>query len=641
MAFRQPQQRPAPARQVSFSTPAVTTEAVAPSSPQRSRRPVLEESQEWILFSPDCAVQSQGSQSQTSHTPRTTNFSRASDFGSLETGVRSDQIGERDDQDDDGNLTCQGTEIEDEDEAELDSLDDGLHAFHAPSSPRLIYQSGETVLPMHDGLGTFPSSYNHAAEGMQEQLWQFERFNPHRRRARRRSSVQKRLDAMEEEEHSRGLDKAEERRLRIEKWRMEQSKAVLEEIERETRRRQRRMSRMSGVPSERAVSGATDSGTGVPRQQSVAEPTAGLKAGEKEETESFWQRITRRVIRDLIGLDDSTLSVIFGEELPSELSATPTQASPLGVRTEQSSPTTHPGMAWERRLLERIARELGILVHEIFEHDGAFSTYARAGHIQPSAALPTTLPKPTPARTIPLPAQSSAGSRYQSANLAASEALFAPTLQPNLTATDASLWGIEEEPLTTMTQPITAQTTADATQQDAEYWQRDLDINTIFTYLRNRFSSRPYSPAQNPPSAALQPQRPNAASTQTLGPLPASWTTDPTNPTNPTNPIKPSASAAHHPLVSRAAERSAQRRRESILRRHQNYLLSTTGNHLAAAVAAGRVRSSSSCASQSTKRSRRSASAGSRKFWDFPGGSGSAVSAVSVGASDAGGWGEV
>ena len=57
------------------------------------------------------------------------------------------------------------------------------------------------------------------------------------------------------------------------------------------------------------------------------------KSEEQEPSESWWQRITRRVIQDLIGLDENTLSVIFGEELvggPTP-TATPTQSSPIAA----------------------------------------------------------------------------------------------------------------------------------------------------------------------------------------------------------------------------------------------------------------------------------------------------------------------
>ena len=90
------------------------------------------------------------------------------------------------------------------------------------------------MLPAHDGLGSFQASSQLA----QDQLWQHEQYNPQRReqalpRHRRRSSVQHHLDTVNEQEAHVERDRWQ----RIEQWRMDQSRALLQEIERETRRR--------------------------------------------------------------------------------------------------------------------------------------------------------------------------------------------------------------------------------------------------------------------------------------------------------------------------------------------------------------------------------------------------------------------
>src|SRR5699024_6070512 len=98
------------------------------------------------------------------------------------------------------------------------------------------------VLPTHDGLGSFQAS----SQTVQDQLWQHEQYNPQRRpelRLRRHSSVQRQLDMVAEQEQMTNAER--ERWQRIEKWRMEQSRALLQEVERETRRRRRRTSRAS------------------------------------------------------------------------------------------------------------------------------------------------------------------------------------------------------------------------------------------------------------------------------------------------------------------------------------------------------------------------------------------------------------
>jgi hypothetical protein len=191
MAFRQ-QVRPQSSRQIPQHAPEPASE-VATSS-QQLKRP-LEASEEWILFSPIAPSTTARTQTtSTERTPRTAGLSRFSEFGSLDTAAQSDQ---------DGDVgTFLGTE------EELDSLDDGLHAFHEPSeygapASRLL-QSGETVLPTHDGLGEFQPDAT-----MQEHMWQFER--PRRRAVRRRSSVQRHFTTLDETEE---VNQEQDRRIK-------------------------------------------------------------------------------------------------------------------------------------------------------------------------------------------------------------------------------------------------------------------------------------------------------------------------------------------------------------------------------------------------------------------------------------------
>ena len=175
---------------------------------------------------------------------------------------------------------------------------------------------------------------------------------------------------------------------RIEKWRLEQSKAVVDEIEKETRRRRRRMSKMSGISRVTEVSAIPESimAQSEPGENPIIyEEPEMVKSEEQEPSESWWQRITRRVIQDLIGLDENTLSVIFGEELvggPTP-TATPTQPSPLDSAGAAESRVTFRDHdhSWEVKLMERIAKELGVLVHQLSEHEGAFTTYQQMQHL--------------------------------------------------------------------------------------------------------------------------------------------------------------------------------------------------------------------------------------------------------------------
>ncbi|KAF2272148.1 uncharacterized protein EI97DRAFT_235139 [Westerdykella ornata] len=586
MAFRQ-SVRPQPSRQISIQPPSPEVGPVA--SPQRKR--ALEESEEWVLFSPGApSTIARTHTTSTERTPRTAGLSRFSDFGSLDTAARS--------QDDDG-ITIHGTE-----EGELDSLDDGLHAFHEPSeygavAGRLL-QSGETVLPAHDGLGTFQPDMT-----TQEYLWQFERQAARRPRARRRSSVQRRLDALESAEE---LNQDQESRLRIEKWRLEQSKALLEEIEKETRRR-RRLSIASGA---RASTKGThrDTHTSLSRRAQSATDDQSVSSEESTESLSFLERLTRRVIRGLMGIDEDTLSVIFGESLPQEATLA-TEEHPPTSTSGQPSPSldgsSSPADSWEYRLLERVARELGILVSQLSEHPGAFSTYRRT-QAMPEYAGHTSIIRNPALGDDTLPSTTS-----PSSPTAPSTSVFSPQ-QVASHYSEASLWGIEEEP---EVDPLDSFRTPAAHVVDAaedlarerEYWERELDVKMVFNFLVQRFSSRRPSVSSQHEANSGSPSRRRHSST-TAGAN-----------TEALSARRAAVIRQHHPLVGNA-ERSLPtssshvrdaRRRDSLYRQHLHHPIAARGHTL---------RSSSSCASQSTKKSKHSAT-GSRNYWDLGGSVGS------------------
>jgi hypothetical protein len=583
MAFRQ-QQRPKSSRQISYNAPEPAPDAAAAS--QQLKRP-LEASEEWILFSPTAPSTTARTQTtSTERTPRTAGLSRFSEFGSLETAAQSE---------DGDNGTFLGTE------EELDSLDDGLRAFHEPSdygaSASRLVQSGETVLPTHDGLGEFLTDAT-----TQEHMWQFEQSR--RRTTRRRSSVQRHFSILDQVDEG---NQEQERRQRIEKWRLEQSKALLEEIEKETRRR-RRMSTLSASRS-RIDSTKQDTPRTVPKPaSSVAETQSD---SSEEGSESFWQRITRRVIRDLIGLDEDTLSVIFGESLPEELS-TPNLGSSTDFSAEKAledagiDPSTMSEDGWQTRILERVARELGTLVHQLSEHPGAFATYQRTQSAPEYAGLTSTTFKPT------LPAEMSSVRPVSSQPTSDSPASahFAPTFQqtPHVYS-EASLWGIEEEPtevdpLDTRAPPATPANIAEDLVREREYWERELDVNMIFSFLVKRFTSR-RSNVSSPPRKASSA------------------------PSNGTDETVDSARRAaiirrHHPLVSRTTERrlptsSSSTQHREMKRKDATY---RTYYNPQASLRHQKLRSNSSCASQSTKKSKRSSNS-ARNYWDLGGSVGS------------------
>ncbi|KAF2711612.1 hypothetical protein K504DRAFT_344431, partial [Pleomassaria siparia CBS 279.74] len=587
MAFRQ-HHRPQPSRLLSFQTPEPAVEARAISSPQRKRP--LEESEEWVLFSPAApSTTARTHTTSTERTPRTAGLSHLSDFGSLETVARPDH--------DDDDIACHGTE----DGEELDSLDEGLHAFHEPSEYGVpasrLQQSGDTVLPTHDGLGTFQPDGN-----MQENMWHFERQVPRRRHARRRSSVQRRLDALDEAEE---LNQEQNRRQRIEKWRLEQSKALLEEIERETRRR-RRMSVVSATRSRKDSAHQEE-------QRTLPWPARSASDGQSETSEespenmSFWQRLTRRVIRDLMGIDDDTLSVIFGEALPEEATSTPNRDPVTGPSIDNTlqalDMASFPGEPWEHRLLERVAHELGILVHQLSGHPGAFSTYRRTQEVPEYAGLAM----PVSASNTNLPAAPLTASQPTISSPAFAQ--FAPSFpaqQSSNIYSEASLWGIEEErendPLESFRSPQAAAiNTAEELAHEREYWERELDIKMVFNFLTRRFSSR----------------RPSTSS-QTRRSLSAPGVNDET-----LSARRAAIIRQHHPLVNQSTDRvmasSSSKVRETSKKEAAVY---RTRFNPQPSLRSQVLRSSSSCASQSTKKSKKSNNS-NRNYWDLGGSVGS------------------
>ncbi|PKX99879.1 hypothetical protein P168DRAFT_300439 [Aspergillus campestris IBT 28561] len=576
-------------------------------------QPPENDSTEWVLFSPSQpSVTAHTHTTSTEHTPRTAGASRLSDFGSFGTVTRSALGPEQEDDADDLD------DVLDEDGTELDSLDDGLHAFRAPEvdqgSASKWDQGDSSVLPAHDGLGSFQAS----SQTVQDQLWQHEQYNPRRRpelRLRRHSSVQRQLDAMVDNDRT---DAERDRWQRIERWRMDQSRMLLNEIEKETRKRR---SSCAGVSSsDRAMPPSVTPDT--PRSIPEAAPAEKPQEGDPE---SLWQRITRKVIRDLIGIDDSLLSVIFGESLVDtdhDAQRTSTGTSqPFDLNealNRELGSVPDDQNQWQSKLLQRIAHELGVLVHQLCEHPGAFTTYLNVSndaHNQYAGIPLSRVPEEgaeAPDTTVSTRPESSSKATGISLGESMPSPHFSPTIRSSHYHEHAAQWGIEDDADSSRAaEPLSESARV---QHEKEYWERELDVMMVFRYLRNRFSHR-------------------------------STTSDSHHTTSRRPPQDASRRAAvirqHHPLVARAHSRSqAQARRQSqcsangagstgvsspILRQHFR-------------------RSSSSCASQSAKRSaissRRTLTSSSRNYWDIGGSvdSGSAVVPVSAGVPA---WGDV
>lgn len=654
MAFRLPTQAP-PRRTTSYSHPQPSPALDVP--PVSSQLPD-DESTQWVLFSP--SQPSTTARTHTNSTERTAGASRLSDLDdSFGTQTRSVfELGDDDDVDEDedegDNVGEQGdndNDILDEEGTELDSLDDGLHAFRAPSlvddefPAQQVDQTSPpaAVLPTHDGLGSFQAS----SHTVQDQLWQHEQYNPQRRpelRLRRQSSVQRHLDMVAEQEQMTNAER--ERWQRIEKWRMEQSRALLQEVERETRRRRRRTSRasrtsdqvssssFSSARHQRVRSESLQSVPETPHERPASLSSSSSQTTEPGTDEPFWRRFTRKVIRDLIGIDDSVLSVIFGESLPDDVlnqehdnnndndidtpAGTGSTALKMdeAIRRELGSSVPDDQNHWQTKLLQRIAHELGVLVHQLCEHPGAFTTYLNLSNdisneyagIPISRTEDDTLNRPTRAS---VPSTSTETTSNDDSILSPH---FGPTLPDPSGREHAAQWGIEED------DPVEPLSESARLQQEKEYWERELDIMMVFRYLRNRFSARNNN-------------------------------TDSTTTTSPSHrqPQDASRRAAiirqHHPLVARAQSRS----RAQHSRRQSQHSAAAAASAGPTGISSPLLRQnfrrpSSSCASHSAKlsaiSSRRTLTGSSRNYWDIGGSveSGSAIAPVGGGM---GSWGDV
>jgi len=579
MAFRQPTYH-TPHR--IYTTLAETTPQAQEAAQQQADR--LIDEQEWILFSPSTASTTDRGYTTSTARTRTAGHSRISDLGSLDTAARSY---------DDGEASENAVDDEDEEDGELDSLDSHLHEFRADHS--LYGPSGEpsrTVLPTHDGLGSFRLDQTAMDEEVQEHLYAFERFNP-RRVKRRRESLELGMLELENERAAEA-----ERTRRIEQWRLEQSQALVEEIQRETRRRKLSLStarshlledtEQEDLATLSHVDTATNSGD-----------------APEEVRDGMWNRITRRVIRDLMGIDDDLLSIIFGESLPEDddLSTTPPASGNIDARLGVVPSRQDDKSSWEYRLLERIARELGILVNQLSDHPGAFSTYLHTQQMPlPYAGLPMI---PETSREQALPAEPLASTFASSIT----DQQFIPTLQTAtrplsipINRTSLALSPLEDADGTPRASNILLQPLTQAE------WERELDIKMVFRYLRSRFTAKfESSPTQ---------YNPDNFSTSGTAHLATASTAD--------TAARAARVRQHHPLVTR--QPINRDRRRSIEKRTWKASVPAGGNVSPVAIHHIR-RGSSSCGS-------------SKHYWDFGGqsvGSGSLIAST----GGMGSWGEV
>lgn len=544
MAFRQPivaPRRPDPLHEPEYSGPTIQVSAQQTSH---------DESREWVLFSPSQAHST--SQTRTNFTvltPRTEGHSRISDFGSIGITVRSDG-NERD-------LAKDGDDGA-RDEEELDSLDEGLHAFHDPTGDRytgFLGRSG-TILPTHDGLGMFPPS----SPQVQEQLWQFEQHNPRKRMAETpllNSSLRRHLDTTVDAD---GTKLDSERRQRIENWRIDQARLLLDEIEKQSRsmRRSESGGKSDASASAGRVAQDVESLVGDTMHQ-LEEGVEGDGGGggssnqaKSAPKETLLEGMTRRLC-DLLGIDDFILSIILGDALPVADGNTSSELASLSLPDLDLSLNHQPSVSsllpeWHGRLLDRLTRELGFLIQQnLSENPGAFSThlYLPDSDIAKSTAAPSpSLTQEQLEKSLPLH-----DIEHSSSSLGPH---FRPTLQvqpepPASTskceATDAALWGVEEEG-SHLRLPSIA--------EERAYWERTPDVKSIFRLLQTRFSNeheQQQSSASNPNLTTVN--KTTAAS-------------------NLASLRRASVICQHHPLVSKT-DGPLRRSTRNILTNHQHH----------------------------------------------------------------------
>ncbi|KAI9777208.1 MAG: hypothetical protein M1816_004896 [Peltula sp. TS41687] len=563
-------------------------------------------SQEWVLFSPSIPVVVEARTDTTENALHTTDLSPESELGLPSTGEGRYS-------EDEGDTDYIGSaqhEVRDEEDG-LDSLDSHLLAFHEPTKQRFSHyeHNDAAVLPAHDGRGSFiRRTEEHSASLERHPL------------LRQIPSVLNALEAREEEEVEAG------RTERIRAWRLEQSQILLERIESEVKRMKdseivEGVSR-SGDEDKVAHSGnIKDKGaasTNVQKENSKEDEDPNTnKDTEDDSNAPFWKRITRRVIRDIIGIDEPLLSIILGESLPDidETSTSTGDVSSAKLDTDGQDVMTSR-KDWQERLLERIALELGKLVHRLSKHPGAFSTYLRTQQTPDyvGATFPTAR---SPSEATARSSLHAEANHQVSDDLSNGATQFLPSIPPQILHPEPKSNAIDS-PLdhSSTRTPITE---TDRLRLEREYWERELDISMVFSFLRNRFSRRRPHPA--PQSTYITSQRPSSI-------LSSSSTT-----------AAAAAAAAraatirqHHPLASKL--QPSPRTENSLYLHHLTSITSSL------------KRPGSSCGSESTKSNKKAKGKGSesgvfsRNYWDLGGSVGGSTDIATEGGG-LGGWGEV
>ena len=534
-----------------------------------------DETRSWVLFSPGGNATSSSYLGGSDESLRTAGRSKGSEFGSLDTNVRS--AGGLASESISAGIPESSDENALEEDAELDSLDSHLPDFRIVQDPYVDSSAANAhsapVLPRHDGLGSFKLDQPTTGADIQEKIYAFERFNPNR--------VSHHDEVGEAHDAEPGMT---QKMQRIESWSLEQSRLVLEHIQKETRTARRPSHSSTTTTRSRRSARPVVEDVVMEKQETQSAVSPGEHdhldwhdgvAETSSENQGILSRVTRAFLQDVIGIDERLLSILLGESLPDD--AREMGASHLLDVPQDETP-------WQLSVLERVAKELGTLIDRASHHPGAFSTYARMQRMPlPYAGLPVIPEASTVPESTQVPDRDD--------GLSATIPEFQPTFDPSQSM------GMQDSRQHARRDSASSSNSSGATFTQEE-WEQDLDIKLVFRYLRSRFGSRP-----SPTPASAGTSHLATSSTQDTA-------------------AKAARVRQYHPLVS-SRPRAVERR---------SFKATTP-------TSPGLLRNSSSCASQSTRRSARRSSVSSRHYWDIGGSLGTGSVIASTGPM--GSWGEV
>lgn len=503
MAFQQPVQP------VSRPRPSFTDAPI--SSGREEKEPGEDWAREWVLFSPSTPSTLGDHISSAEHNPYTTSLSQRSGRESAHTIVAPSEDGSAA-QVPLTSLEGRGLSARDEDE-ELDSLDTHLHAFRETSTPTAPDQAYDNIalLPTHDGFGSFMALAGRGPN-QADQHGDRDRGELPKIRSGMLDTVASRED--EEVETARAI--------RIEAWRLEQSMITLERVEKEIQRRAvsvvgwaspanegETTPRVGNAERTDRSSGQKDDGIGDVKDYLDIRGEPNQRLDMDPGDRSLVGRLVRRVLKDVIGIDEPLLSIVLGESLPDDEDVSESSIFPEYGNSGGHVDAPDLQISWLNRLLERIAHELDVLAHKMTEQTGAFSTYSVSRPSDVSTKYRSSrdieLIKQRPSSHRQLSVSDLRRVRSGTSRPSSDADMVTPGFYPSLPA-EATRPHSHVLNQTTQDAPIPAfsssselndsigkgGTEAEYLQAECEYWQRTPDLPMLFSYLRHRFRRRPH-----------------------------------------------------------------------------------------------------------------------------------------------------